>query len=319
MANLDEEIWRPGSASRRMMIHHDCALGDTVHFAHAMCVMRDRGYDIDIAVAPDKAFLFNHLGLYNVTSALYGHIRPVYADPGGREGWTLPPNTPMEVLRDPARYNKAGACMTWFGMFNYGEAWDLINDIEIDLTHKTPVAARDRVARLLRGLPRPIVLLHQKGTYWGRSKDVRNTESTAIYNAILDNIVGTLLLLDCHVDVVPGPTNRDRWLSMRDTLGLTDVPTLTALIAAVDLLVSPDSGPGHLARMTKTPLLGICRDPFHHPAQTYLLNPRAKWIVSGKASRFISNAVRDMYTIIDDDGEGYNAELIGRTVKEMVG
>lgn len=51
-----------------------------------------------------------------------------------------------------------------------------------------------------------------------------------------------------------------------NTAGKTTLPQLTALIQAVDLVVSPDSGAAHIATMVDTPVIGLYA--YHNPLRT---------------------------------------------------
>jgi ADP-heptose:LPS heptosyltransferase len=119
----------------------------------------------------------------------------------------------------------------------------------------------------LQSLPRPIVAVHA-GARWS-TKQWPAERFAASIEPVLKERGGSVLALGsggeaasagrlCELLATSLPTNR-----IRNLAGQTTLKQLVALLGQVDLTVSNDSGPMHLAAAVGSPLVGIftCTDP----------------------------------------------------------
>lgn len=306
--------WKPASKPP-LKWHFTHGLGDCANFAHIAAMYVSRGYAVDIACAPDKAFVFADTGA-TVTQELSGHELIPYGEP------QMPT---VGIAEFPWLYNKAGvACVMRAPRVEYAlpDCWNSLCGVEMDLRLHVPAETTNAVETLLRYLPRPLVLFHTQGNTFREGKNVAPHNAERIYGAIMDAMGGTLLLMDWDNRITPGPKHRHRWRNVQDEIGVLDVAGTVALMAACDLLVSVDSGPLHLARMTGTPVIGLSRRLYHHPCRTCLPNHLSRYIVSGAESLAVSAKVRERgaYDIVDDPAEDeWTPGIVGSTVKEMLG
>jgi heptosyltransferase-1 len=126
-----------------------------------------------------------------------------------------------------------------------------------------PTSAPDvaSVADRLRGLPRPILAIHP-GAVWPTKRWPAEK-----FAEIANRFDGSVIVvgsagertLAARIADVPAARNR----SLLNLAGETTLKQLAALLGAVDVLVSNDSGPMHLAAALGTPVVGIftCTTP----------------------------------------------------------
>ncbi len=124
-----------------------------------------------------------------------------------------------------------------------------------------------------------MILLHPRGVSDGGNKDMPRDMALDLAMELLTHTDGSLVFLepDCQVSYFAGARTRH----LGQDWGPSSLADLLELIAQSDLLIGVDSGPLHLARLTRTPSLGVWFR--HHPVSFAL--PRAR-----QANVFFSDA-----------------------------
>ncbi len=122
---------------------------------------------------------------------------------------------------------------------------------------RIPCPARARAAALLDGHTRPLVGIHASG---GRPIKQWNPERFAAVAARLQTSLGATIVLtgspadrEC-VDTVKAALEPTRVV---DVCGSADLPTLAAVLERLDVLVTGDTGPMHVAAAVHTPIVAV--------------------------------------------------------------
>ncbi|WP_339911183.1 lipopolysaccharide heptosyltransferase II [Symmachiella dynata] len=123
-------------------------------------------------------------------------------------------------------------------------------------------------ARLLDGLPRPLIAIHP-GARWVTKRWPTEKFAEVACAAISENAAGIVVLgsgdeaslaadVESRIVAATGTAN-----NVRNLAGQTSLKELAAVLQSVDMVVSNDSGPMHLAAELGTPVVGIftCTDP----------------------------------------------------------
>lgn len=266
---------------KTLNIHFDHGLGDCVHFIAFCRVLRDN-YGINISVHCEG----NKRDIFRAAEIPYAELHgSIY------HRWTYPSdfNYPETIDGDGSKlYGNILMKTEEERRKFYDEVCDL--DMREMLPSIITDKERDRVAKLLHGLPEPFVLMHLWGSNLQSSKNMDNHEE--IYNALLDSFDGTLLLLDWDYRAKQTKHSRIRHLD-RD-FKLSSFPDIAELFTRANesggLLIGVDSGPYHLSAMHPIPALGI----FHHhyPACVSLPSPKQVVMTRDAASYKPCNWVR---------------------------
>ena len=159
--------------------------------------------------------------------------------------------------------------------------WDELCASRIDIRPHLSAETLDTARRWLARLPRPVVLLHQKGNTAQERKSLSNSVTEAFYREFLDRCDGALNLLDWDQRVPRLASYRVRHLS---DFGPCPLDLLLALMTEADLLIGVDSGPLHLSRFTNIPTLGVWQ-PGHYPATYTLPRPEQLNVVLADPTR----------------------------------
>jgi ADP-heptose:LPS heptosyltransferase len=103
----------------------------------------------------------------------------------------------------------------------------------------------------MEGLPRPVVAIHTIGNSWRERKSLDDDTTMRFYQEMLPRFAGSIVSIDgeSRAAILHDPRVR--------RLPSFGVESLAALLSTVDLLVGVDSGPLHLARLTRTKTLGL--------------------------------------------------------------
>lgn len=189
-----------------------------------LCAMQDEEYDLVVQLYGSGVYA-NPVALLMGGRHCAGFVRP--GDDKHRLDAAIPlPSTGPEVDRVLALVRHLGAEPA-------GRAYDL------ELT----AADRAEAARLLDPLPRPVVGLHCAARDGRREADVAAFRKAA---RILD---GSAVLLGSE----PTPSLG----ADLDLAGSVDLATAAAVIAGLDLVLTTDSGPAHLAYAVGTPSVTV--------------------------------------------------------------
>lgn len=245
----------------------DHGLGDCVQFAAVLKLYQRRGYRVRCHYEGNKEGLFRAAGIEYMPHPLnYHHWRysPNFNhSQAGREGVA---NKTFENLNTETLPPIGERQALWreLGSLNLDDSFASITTPEV----------RGEVERFVGDLPRPLVLLHTRGTNFPTEKSIPDATTNELYRLLLDGMPGTVVLLDWDHRVPSPPHGRIRHL--RRDWKHASVLELGCLLDTADLLVGIDSGPFHLANWTRCPSLGI----FHHFFTWCVSLPRA----SGKTA-----------------------------------
>lgn len=281
-------------------------LGDAANFARLIPLYTSRGHRIGVECTPDKAIVFRAAGAEIVSEATHTHewgYPPVDVHAGhGREssgskaGWNIS-QPPLPEIGDKA------------------ELWPEYCRNRVRVTPFIPPHEREFVARWLRDLPRPIVLLHTKGNTAQAIKSLPDDVASLFYREMLDRFDGTLVLLDWDNRVPRLPMYRVRHLT--DMSGGCPTERMFALMDEADLIVGVDSGPLHAAGLTDTPRVGIWM-PGHYAARYSLPDPQQLNLVLEGATQQWNRYRRVPWNIVDQPGNQWNAAWLAEQCARML-
>lgn len=282
-------------------------LGDCVYFAHQLPLYKRRGHDIRVVCNPDKRVLFPPECLLNdgqqAPKAAWEHARHLEAVDDGNH-W----------MANKAMFNLSVKPMPNIGPPT-ADLWKEFSAERVDISPQISVQSSDMVRRYFEGLERPIVLLHTMGNSFQKAKSVPDDLVVEIYRAILDEVGGTLILLDWDNRVPRIAHGRIKHLT--DDWKRLGVEELLAAIQQADLVVGIDSGPLHLCRYTNTPALGLWFSE-HHPAKFSLPREQQVNIVLKKNGHHGNKHTRWFYNIVEEQGEQIKAGVVGRLCRQLL-
>ncbi len=290
----------------------DHGLGDCANFAQILQLYKRRGYVINLHCADDKAIVFaplevtripvDHPGLEYVRFPESGDPNPDIAD----QFW----------LYNKSGINAAGAPLPEIG--SPQELWNELCSIRLNITPHIGAEHRRLVEDFLRPLPRPIVLLHSICNTFADWKNMPPDVAVELYKELLDRMDGSLVLLDWD-NRVPRLANW-RVRHMTDDWQWIEVPTLIALMQQADLLISVDSGPLHLARLTNIPVVGLFPTLNKYPCRVSLPRGRTVNVVPHEITRECNRMTRILYNIVEShEGErGFDPVFIADVSARML-
>jgi ADP-heptose:LPS heptosyltransferase len=122
----------------------------------------------------------------------------------------------------------------------------------------------------LAGAPRPLIGIHSSG---GReSKQWHLDRFAAVGRTLAESVGGTIVLTGSSGDRALVDTVKRGLGSVRvvDAAGALDLPALAALLAELDVLITGDTGPMHLAAAMDTPVVAL-----FGPSQPWRYGPLA--------------------------------------------
>ncbi|OWK37881.1 hypothetical protein FRUB_07001 [Fimbriiglobus ruber] len=130
-------------------------------------------------------------------------------------------------------------------------------------------AMRQKVDGWLADLPGPILLLHPRGVNFWQQKSIPEDVQKQLIKLLLDQSDCSIVVLNWDCPTVKYESGRVRYL--KPDFGHLDILELAALYERASLLCGIDSGPYHLASMTRLPALGV----FHQFYPSCVSLPRA--------------------------------------------
>ncbi|MES2790052.1 MAG: glycosyltransferase family 9 protein [Planctomycetota bacterium] len=273
-------------------------LGDCAYFAPLIAMYTKRGYPIEVECTPDKRILFEAAGATTIASgaaAVHAWGYPAGTTYPG-QGNFLQGSKPGHNLSEPP--------LPFIGTKE--ELWDEYCQTKVDVTKSLSGSAFEAVDRWLAKLPRPIVLLHTKGNTAQERKSLPDKISSELYQALLDRFDGSLILLDWDRRVPRLSSYRVRHL---DDLGACSTELLFALMSRSQLLIGVDSGPLHVAQLTKIPSVGLWM-PGHYPA-TYTLPRRQQLnIVLREHTQQWNKFKRIPWNLVEVPGSAFEANSL---------
>lgn len=288
------------------MAFNSHGLGDVVHCATAMRLYINRGYDVAIQVEPNKRWIWEAAGvpIYDGPDLLPLH--PYYY-PDMRKYFDL---SQPDFL-----YSKAAHLFEIEELPKLGtkeEVWKALCEVRLDASPHISPEAHAEAEAFLEGLPRPIFVLHSKGTNWQAEKSIPDGIAFELLFKLLET-GGSVVVLDYDARV-PVVTGHPRVRSIKAVggggWGHIDCDRLCALLARTDLFIGVDSGPFHVASlMTNVKCLGVFRKipPVRcclpSANATYLVpaGDHEHWESRGAEWRFVEYSMADV-TAVDIAG-----------------
>jgi len=282
-------------------------LGDCVYFAHQLPLYQRRGHDIKIVCNQDKRCLFPP------ESVLKGKIAaPKVAWDHAKHLESI--NDENHWMANKAMFNFSARPMPDIGSPS-AELWREFAAEKVDITSRIPVPAVDMVQRYFATLERPITLLHTKGNSFQKAKSVPDDLALEIYRAVLNEVGGTLILLDWDNRVPRVAHGKIKHLT--DDWKRLGVEELLAAIQQADLVLGIDSGPLHLCRFFDTPSVSLWFNG-HHPAKYSLPREQQVNICLKKDAPKGNKYTRWFYNIVEEQGDQIRASVVGRTCRQML-
>jgi len=246
---------------REFAVTFQHGLGDCVNFALLLELYRRHGCRIAVNCRPNKSPIFRAARV-GLTDAPAPHHR-----------WRHAPE--FDCLNSTSIYRSSKLLwnfnrppLPWIG--NESDLWIEYCGVSIDFSPFTTSEHRASAARFVEGLPRPVILLNTHGSGRRRRKDLSRQLTSELYQSLLKQTGGSLVLLDWHgrVPKIQGPRQRH----LLDDWGAIGLEELYCLMQAADLLIGIDSGPFHFSHLTNIRTLGIWTG--HHP--THCTRPRQR-------------------------------------------
>ena len=259
-------------------------LGDVVHAATALRLFVHRGYDVQIQVEPNKRWLWQAAGIpiYDGDEPL--PIHPYYY-----------PDDFLDLFKPDHTHSKIAHLFEVAELPKLGtkeDVWRMVCSERIDASAALSERVIREVEDFLKDLPRPIVLLHSKGTNWQEKKSIPDATAFALICELLASFDGSVVTLDWDERAPTLGSRRVR--SICPHWGHMSSEHFGALCQLSDLLIGVDSGPFHLAGWFDIPTLYVSREipPVRcclpSPNATYLVPARdhGHWIARGPEWKF---------------------------------
>ena len=241
-------------------------LGDVCHAATAMRLYVADGYDVAIQVETNKRWVWQAAGIpiYDGHDAL--PIHPYHYLPSMDAFWnlSLPDHSSSKVagffdIRELPRLGSKE------------DVWQRVCSERVDGAKSLSLESLAKAARLIEELPKPIILLHSKGTNWQQEKSIPDATAFALICELIANCQGSVVTLDWdgRAPTLDHPRCRPAGRITTEVFG--------ALCQLSDLLIGIDSGPFHLAQWFDIPTLFVTRKI--PPVRCCLPSPRARYLV----------------------------------------
>lgn len=279
-------------------------MGDCANYCFQIPLYTRRGHKITVHCTPEKRAMFEAAGAEVIGGGADSahpylhadHEPPTLENPwsGSKPGWN--------VARSPAP-----------NIGDYRELWEEYCAIELDLEKYITPEIRVRIAEILKGLPRPIILLHLQGNTSPGMKDLPHDQQAVLIRSLLSRTDGTVISLDWDRRV--WTTTNARFRNMMDWHAFNPLE-LYEIISKADLLIGVDSGVQHFSRFTKTPVLGLWR----HNSPSHFALPRAKTAhLVGNWNNALTRLRRIPFNIIEAPGNQLDGNFIAEQAVRMIG
>ncbi len=294
-----------GTSNLRFRFTH--GLGDVVHACHALQLYARRGYAVTVQAEPNKLWVWRVAGISTVTGSDFPEHS--YQYPAGFWDASAPDCEASKIahfFEHPVLPRLAAKDVVWREL----------RDVRLDARPHVRPEYTDWIKRFLEGLPRPIVLLHSKGTTFREQKSLPDGLVVELIVELLrrPDFSGSIVTLD--FDSRAATVGHARVRPVVPHWPAVDAERICALFFAADLLVGVDSGPLHLAAMTDIPVLGVFRDI--PPNHCCLPNPRTTYLARGCYSK-AWDARRDSWRIATYAGQEPTASRIADEALRIVG
>lgn len=248
-------------------------LGDVAHFILALQLWKARGYDITVQIERNKQPLWDMAG-----------VKYVFDGDLPDHPWTYPSS--FEDLSVPDwRGNKIAEGLMHPVMPEIGsqkELWEELLRVKVSSNGLISEQSQIEATEFLKGLPRPIICLHTKGTNWQERKSLDTTVAFELILQLLSATDGSVISLD--FDAREPIVGHPRCKGIMPSWGEIDQNKMCALYQMSDLMIGIDSGPFHVASFTDIKALGVFTEI--HPVRCCIPNPNAMYLVSDRFNEY---------------------------------
>jgi len=244
-------------------------LGDVCHAAFMVQLWKQRGYEVTVQVEHNKIPAWKIAGV----NIVKGGNLPNHP-------WGYPAG--FDDLSQPDwRCNKVAHGMMHEVLPVIGSQQDLWRELCRVRLSADPIISdqvRDEARDFLKGLPRPIICLHTRGSNWQHRKSIPIETAFNLVLKLLADTGGSVVSLD--FDGREPIVGHARCRGIIPSWGMISIDRLCALYEESDLMVGIDSGPFHVASFTSVKALGVFREI--QPVRCCLPSPKAVYLVSRK-------------------------------------
>lgn len=240
-------------------------LGDVCHAAAVLRLYIQAGYDVQIQPEANKRWVWQAAGIPLDTGTETVPDHP-YSYPDMHRFRDL--STPDHTFSKIAHFTEFDPLPK---LGTKEEVWARLCRQQIDATQAITPAANAQARRLIDGLPKPIFLLHSKGSNWQAEKSIPDGTAFQVIRELVSQTAGSVITLD--------------WDSRSPTLdharvrpaGRIGLDVFGALCIMCDVMIGVDSGPFHLAQWFPIATLFVSRQI--PPVRCCLPNPKATYLV----------------------------------------
>ena len=245
-------------------------LGDVCHAATALRLYIADGYDVQIQVEENKRFVWNAAGIPVYSGPEQLPLHPYYYLPSMQAFWdlSLPDHSSSKIAGffDVDVLPKLGT---------KEDVWQRLCAERIDARNAVSEEAEYAVQQFLKGLPKPIILLHSKGTNWQAEKSIPDATCFQFLCDMIGSFDGSIIVLDW--DRRAPMLGHERIRSICPHWPHMSLDHFGALCMQADLLIGVDSGPFHFAQWFDIPTLFVTRKI--PPVRCCLPHPNATYLV----------------------------------------
>jgi hypothetical protein len=285
-------------------------LGDCVHFAMNIVLAGEQGHRVVVECDENKALLFRAASAQTTLEQTDFPNVP-WHDPY----WSRPPENAAHVWE----YNKSAVNLATAPMpaleGTRKEQWERFCAIQLSFADIISNPVREDMRLRLEGLPKPFILVHSIGNTAQHVKQISEYTTLHLYDRLLDETSGTLLLLDWD-NRVPRLSNW-RVRHLEDDWHKFNLQEFLTLLSMSDLLIGVDSGPLHTAGCFGVPTVGVWPVAEHIPSK-YLV-PRANQISVVPSHCDGTNIlVRDIYNIYESSNSAISGDDIAEAALSML-
>lgn len=249
-------------------------LGDCVHAALALQLYRRRGYDVTVQIEPNKHWIWQvsgvtlHQGEDELPHHPYEYVPSI--------------NSFFDLNLPDHSANKVAGFFAHPALPSLGSpeaVWEELCQTRLDATPWISAAAHCEAEAFLEGLPRPVFVLHSKGSNWQDQKSIPDGVAFELIRRLLNETTGSVIILDYDARA-PSLSGHPRCQAIKPDWGHIGCDRLCALLLRSDLLIGVDSGPFHVASLVDVQALGVFRGI---PAvRCCLPNPNATYLVPAR-------------------------------------
>lgn len=249
-------------------------LGDCVHAALALQLYRRRGYEVTVQIEPNKHWIWQvsgvtvHQGEDELPHHPYEYVPSI--------------NSFFDLNLPDHSANKVAGFFAHPALPSLGSpeaVWEELCQTRLDATPWISAAAHSEAEAFLEGLPRPVFVLHSKGSNWQDQKSIPDGVAFELIRRLLNETTGSVIILDYDARA-PSLSGHPRCQAIKPDWGHIGCDRLCALLLRSDLLIGVDSGPFHVASLVDVQALGVFRGI---PAvRCCLPNPNATYLVPAR-------------------------------------